>query len=137
MKAFYQGSAADIPCTGPAPVLARTDLLRQLVPHWERITKGIEVQRAPPYGHSSAPLGAHHKGHRDPVEKPETRGHPSWSKEPEKTWPDFYRSFACLDPGSPVSLPDPSIPQYNPPHKVNPPYSLLLPTGLFFVSLAL
>lgn len=44
MNAFYKGPVEDIPCTGPAPVLIRTDLLRRVLPAWEEITKGIEVQ---------------------------------------------------------------------------------------------
>jgi hypothetical protein len=43
MKAFYPGPIKDIPCTGPAPILARADLFRRIVPAWERITLGIEV----------------------------------------------------------------------------------------------
>ena len=44
MRAFYKGPVEDIPCTGPAPVLIRTDLLRKVLPAWEEITKGIEVR---------------------------------------------------------------------------------------------
>jgi len=43
MHAFYKGPVEDIPCTGPAPLLIRTDLLRRVLPAWEEITKGIEV----------------------------------------------------------------------------------------------
>jgi hypothetical protein len=43
MHTFYKGAVEDIPCTGPAPVLIRTDLLRRVLPAWEEITKGIEV----------------------------------------------------------------------------------------------
>ena len=35
MNAFYKGPVEDIPCTGPAPVLIRTDLLRRVLPAWE------------------------------------------------------------------------------------------------------
>jgi len=42
MKHFYNGSVEDIPHTGPAPVLIRTDLLRQIVPTWLTITAEIE-----------------------------------------------------------------------------------------------
>jgi len=43
MKVYYSGDVDDIPCTGPAPVLLRTDLLRRIVPTWVWVTEGIET----------------------------------------------------------------------------------------------
>mmetsp|Transcript_39561 Transcript_39561/g.126221 ORF Transcript_39561/g.126221 Transcript_39561/m.126221 type:complete len:597 (+) Transcript_39561:2730-4520(+) len=43
MKKWYNGPTEDIPCTGPAPILATPEQWRILTPTWERITAEIEA----------------------------------------------------------------------------------------------